>query len=81
MTAKDALDEPIDVGDTFEWTEKAEGLEPGQRDEVIEVLSIYVSEDGTTQIRVDDGAERRTLFVWDVIKKLHSGWIQRPYNE
>jgi hypothetical protein len=81
MTAEDALDEPIDVGDTFEWTEEAQGLEPGQRGESIEVLSIYVSEDGTTQIRVDDGAEKRTLFVWDIIKKLHSGWIQRSNNE
>jgi hypothetical protein len=77
MPKRDVLDEPIGVGDEFVWAEKAEGLEPGQRDERIEILSIYVSEDGTTQIRVDDGAEKRTLFVWDVIKKIDAGWIRR----
>ena len=77
MPKRDVLDEPIDVGDEFVWAEKAEGLEPGQRDERIEILSIYVSEDGTTQIRVDDGAEKRTLFVWDIIKKIDAGWIRR----
>jgi len=77
MPKRDVLDEPIGVGDEFVWAEKAEGLEPGQRDERIEILSICVSEGGTTQIRVDDGAEKRTLFVWDVIKKIDAGWIRR----
>jgi|APHM01.1.fsa_nt_gi hypothetical protein len=68
---EDQLDEPIDIGDTFEWES---ALQPG----TVEVLNMYVSEDGITQIRVEDyDNEKRTVTKQDVIDQLVAGKLKR----
>ena len=67
----DPLEEPLDVGDIFEWNDIP------QKRGTVEILSIYVAEDVTTQIRVDDCGEKRTLTVMDVLEQLNNGKLRR----
>jgi len=67
----DPLDEPLDVGDTFEWNDIP------QKRGTVEILSMYVAEDAITQIRVDDCGEKRTVTAMDMVEQLNNGKLKR----
>ena len=54
----------IEKGSTFYW--KDDGT-------VVKVLSLYVDEDGNTQVRVQDGDNLLTLTAEDIRSRLISG--------
>ena len=62
----------IEEGSTFYW--KCDGID-------VHVRSLYVDEDGNTQLRVADGAELRTLTVDDVRSRLISGVLVESQAE
>ena len=54
----------IEKGSTFYW--KCDGI-------AVKVRSLYVDEDGNTQVRVQDGDNLLTLTVEDIRSRLISG--------
>lgn len=68
----DRLEEPIDVGDRFRWRETGDG---------VEVLSMHITEDAVTQIRVSDGDERRTVTASDLVERVETGDLRRVEEE
>jgi len=72
---QDPLIQPIDVGDTFEWDGAT------NREGTVEVLSIYIAEDCTAQICVDDCGETRVVTPMDVAQQLNNGRLSRKVND
>ena len=64
MTDGDPLTDPIDIGDRFRWSDGGA---------VVEVLNMYIAEDGDVQVRVQDGEERRTVTAGDVVDRVAAG--------
>lgn len=60
----DPLTDPIDIGDRFRWSDGGA---------VVEVLNMYIAEDGDVQVRVQDGEERRTVTAGDVVDRVAAG--------
>lgn len=64
----DPLDEPVDIADTFRWSDT---------DETVDILSMHISEDGVVQIRIRDGDERRTVTADDLVERVGGGDLVR----
>jgi hypothetical protein len=64
--------EIIEEGSTFYW--KADGIE-------IQVVDLFVDEDGTPQIRVNDGDNLVSLTAEDIQSRLESGVIVSDKSE
>ena len=64
-TDDEPLDEPIDIGDKFSASDGPVGG-------VVEILDMYIDEDGDVQVRVDDHGEKRTVTVDDVVRRVKS---------
>jgi hypothetical protein len=62
--AGDPLREPVDIGDRFRWSDGGA---------TVEILNMYIAEDGEVQVRVKDGEERRTVTADDVVQRIASG--------
>jgi hypothetical protein len=62
-TDDEPLDEPIDIGDKFTTL-------PAPDDGVVEILDMFIDEDGDVQVRVDDHGEKRTVTVDDVVGRV-----------
>lgn len=66
------MTEIIEEGSTFYW--KADGIE-------IQVVDLFVDEDGTPQIRVNDGDNLVSLTAEDIQSRLESGVIVSDKSE
>jgi len=58
------LADPISIGDRFRWSNGSAA---------VEVLDMYIAEDGNVQVRVQDGEERRTVTAGDVVDRVAAG--------
>jgi hypothetical protein len=62
-TDDEPLDEPIHIGDKFSASDGPAGF-------FVEILDMYIDEDGDVQVRVDDHGEKRTVTVDDVVGRV-----------
>lgn len=63
---------PIEDGTTFYW--KADGID-------VNVLHLWVDEDGVTQVRVQDGDQLLTLTAEDIRERLAEGILVESRDE
>ena len=66
------LQQPIDIGDTFNWNESGG---------IVKVINMYIDEDGITQVRVEDGDTTQTVTATDLIRVLQTGNLRRLEDE
>jgi len=63
-TESDPLSNAVDVGDVLHWEDDGSP---------VEILGMYIGEDGVVQVRVDDAGERRTVTADDVVQLVAGG--------
>ena len=66
-TTTTTTDEPIDTGDRYRWTDD------DVDHETVEVLNIWIDEDGVTQVRILEDDERRTITAADIHERVADG--------